>query len=317
MNNIIRNDCGLDFPDLYYEAQSTGKNLERPDIVCRDEMGNINLILEAKFWSSLTDNQPIAYLGSLADNSLLMFVCPDLRVRPVYNEIITRLKSNEVLTQPHGDWHLKISDGNKHLIVKTWSQILEPIKNKLLQEKENDLLADVNQIIGFCDTIDNMAFLPIQSDDLSPKYARRINNYYDIIDNVVEELKKHKIADTKRLHSAGSKYSYVRYFKMNNLGVSIQLRFDLWAKGADTPFWLLLKDDQLSPGEYWKMSSNLKSKIKKAALKFGFSIFEDNLNELYLALPPLIDVTGDEVVKDLAKKIMDLGDELSKNSSPI
>jgi hypothetical protein len=72
------------------------------------------------------------------------------------------------------------------------TQILEPIRDKLSQEKENDLLADINQIIGLCDIIDNTAFLPIQSDDLSPKYARRVNNFFDVIDNVVEELKNTK-----------------------------------------------------------------------------------------------------------------------------
>jgi hypothetical protein len=313
LNNIIRNDCGLDFPDLNYEAQSTGKNLERPDILCKDERGNNVLILEAKFWSALTENQPVAYLDSLVNNSLLMFICPGARVRPVFTEINNRLKSSEIITQPHGDWHLKISDQNKHIIVKKWPQILEPIKDKLSQEKENDLLADINQIIGLCDIIDNTAFLPLQSDDLSPKYARRVNNYFDVIDNVVEELKKRKRADTKSLRAAGPKYAYVRYFKMNQLGVSFQLRFDLWGKVADTPFWIIFKDI-LSAGDYWRMSEDFRNNVKNAEIKFGYTTFKDSFNELYFALPPLLDVTGDEVIKDMANKIIDLSDELTKDT---
>ena len=143
-----------------------------------------------------------------------------------------------------------------------------------------------------------------------PKYARRVNNYFDVIDNVVEELKKHKRADTKSLHAAGTKYVYVRYFKMEHLGVSFQLRFDLWGKVADTPFWVIFKDI-LPHGGYWAMSENLRNKAKNAEIRFGCTTFKDNHNESYFALSPLLDVTGDEVVKDLANRIIGLSDELS------
>lgn len=312
INNIIRNDCGLNLPDLKFEAQSTGKNLERPDIVGRGPDGNKVLILEAKFWSALTDNQPIEYLRSLVDKSALVFICPDLRVRPVFSEIYKRLRSNSILTQRVGDWYLIIPEQNKHLIVKTWSQILEPMKDKLSQENEDDLLADINQIIGLCDIIDKTAFLPIQSEDLSPKYARRINSYFDVIDKVVDDLKGRGMADTNRFRAAGPKYAYVRYFKIDQLGVSFQLRFDYWASVTDTPFWVSFKDD--CSGQNWNMSESLMSKAKKTALKLGYEIHEYISNEFIFALPPLLDVTGDEVIKDLANKIIGLCEELTKDT---
>lgn len=313
LSNIIRNDCGLDFPDLNYEAQSTGKDFERPDIIGRDENGNNVLILEAKFWSALTENQPITYLNSLPGSSALMFICPDARVRYVFSEINNRMKSSDIVTEIHGDLHLKTSDLNKHLIVKKWSQILVPIKDKLSQEKENDLLADINQIIGLCDIIDNTAFLPIQNDELSPKYARRVKNYFDVVDYVVEELKKRRRANTERLRAAGPKYAYVRYFKMDQMGVSFQLRFDLWEKVADTPFWVIFKD-LLPAGGYWGMSENLRNNVKQAEIKLGYTTYNDNYNEIYFALPPLVDITGDEIIEDLANRIIQLHDELTKNT---
>lgn len=309
--NIIRNDSGLDFPDLKFEAQSTGKNFERPDIIGRDGDGNKVLILEAKFWSALTDNQPVEYLNSLADNSALVFICPDLRVRPVYSEVDKRLRSNPILTQQVGDWYLRITEQNQHVIVKTWSQILEPIKDKLSQEKEHDLLADINQIIGLCEIIDNTAFLPLLSDDLSPKYARRINSYIEVIDKVVEELKQHRRAVTISLRSAGSRTGYVRYFKMDQIGVSLYLHFDHWAKEADTPFWVTFKD--ILSGQYWSMSDTFRTRIKDTAQKLGYEIYENNY-EIFIPLPPLLNVTGDEVVKDMTNRILDLNEELTRNT---
>lgn len=107
--------------------------------------------------------------------------------------------------------------------------------------------------------------------------------------------------------------SHVRYFKMNQLGVTFQLRFDLWGKAADTPFWVIFKDILPDVG-FWRMSDDLRNKVKYAEIKFGYATFKDSYNELHFAIPPILNVTGDEVVKDFANKIIDLSDELTKDT---
>jgi len=97
------------------------------------------------------------------------------------------------------------------------------------------LISDIDQIIGFCDSIDSNAFLPIQSDDLSPKYAKRINSYYDLIDKVVDELKKREIVDTIGLKATPQRFGYTRYLNTKSFGISLNLQFEYWAKYADTP----------------------------------------------------------------------------------
>lgn len=88
INKIIKSDCGLDFEDLIFSTQNSGKNLERPDIPGFDANGKEVLILEAKFWAALTDNQPMEYLKRLKQNSALVFICPKPRVRPVFGELL-------------------------------------------------------------------------------------------------------------------------------------------------------------------------------------------------------------------------------------
>ncbi|MBN1184069.1 MAG: hypothetical protein JXB49_17375 [Bacteroidales bacterium] len=311
ISNIIKNNCGLKFSDITFEAQSTGKNLERPDITGKDENGKKVLIFEAKFWASLTESQPGAYLKSLSDNSVLIFICPDLRVRPLFNEINSKLAAEKITVQEVSDWHLKVAGSNQHLLVRTWPQILEPVKDHLSQSKEYELLSDINQIIGFCEKIDTTAFLPIINDDLSPKYARRINSYYDVIDKVVEELKKHKRAETKNMRAAGQKYGYGRYFKMGQFGVGFHLRLDYWEKEADTPFWVNYKDE--ISNVYWSASENLRKATKSVGLQLGYRVYENSYKELFFALPPLLNVTGDEVVNDLAAKIIVVCDSLARH----
>src|SRR5690606_6132657 len=138
-------------------------------------------------------NQPIEYLNRLKQKSALIFICPTLRVRPVFDELLKRVTSAQLNFTSNRETHSMIFDDDKHLTVKTWNELLGTIKLQLVQANEQLLISDVDQIIGFCNTIDSNAFLPIESEDLSPKYAKRINSYYDLVDKVVSELKKRGI----------------------------------------------------------------------------------------------------------------------------
>ena len=47
------------------------------------------MLIEAKFWAGLTDNQPIAYLERLPSNtpSALLFIAPTARLEILWNEL--------------------------------------------------------------------------------------------------------------------------------------------------------------------------------------------------------------------------------------
>ena len=65
LNQIINNNTGHNFSDLTYDTQNVGEELERPDISGIDENGKEVFLIEAKFWASLTQNQPNGYLERL------------------------------------------------------------------------------------------------------------------------------------------------------------------------------------------------------------------------------------------------------------
>ena len=74
LRKIIKLESGLDFDDINYTTQNVGEKLERTDISGYDFDNREVIILEAKFWASLTDNQPIGYLERLSENSILVFI---------------------------------------------------------------------------------------------------------------------------------------------------------------------------------------------------------------------------------------------------
>lgn len=310
INKIIKSDCGLDFEDLNFSTQNIGGKSERPDISGFDTDGNEILILEAKFWAALTDNQPIEYLKRLKQNSALVFICPTLRVRPVFDELLKRVKTTQINFTTNHETHSITFEDNKHLTVKTWNEILGTVKLHLVQANEQLLISDIDQIIGLCNTIDSNAFLPLQSDDLSPKYAKRINSYYDLLDKVVDELKKREIADTKGLNATPQRYGYTRYFKTKKFGIALNIKFDYWASCADTPFWINFKE--LTSDKGWSMTNELRRECKTVSSQLSFTTYETNSREIFFALFPTLDKTEDIVINDLADQIIKLTTNLER-----
>ncbi|MFZ4740907.1 MAG: hypothetical protein ACOYLE_07055 [Bacteroidales bacterium] len=312
LNKVIQFESGLEFEEINYITQNIGEKLERPDISGFDIKGKEVIILEAKFWASLTENQPIEYLKRLGENSILIFVCPSLRVRPVFDELSMRLQKAEFINEIKYENHSFKLDDNKTLLVKTWGEILGIIRLQLVQDNEQTLLSDIDQLIGLCETIDNNSFQPYQSEDFAPAFAKRINSYYDLVDKVIDELKKRNLADTTNLNSAPQKYGYTRYFKIDNFGCSLNVRFDFWERVADTPFWLSIKDD--TTGKLWIQNETFKALIKSIASKKSILTYENNKRELFIPIFPLLDKTEDIVVNEITDKIIKINTELKENN---
>ena len=217
LHKIIKLDSGLDFDNINYTTQNIGEKLERTDISGYNIDNKEVIIIEAKFWASLTDNQPLTYLERLSENSILVFACPTLRVRPVFDEVKKRIFDDKQKYESNPNSHFIKLANNKNIVIKTWNEILGTIRLQLIQDNDQ-YLSDIDQIIGFCETVDSNSFLPFQSKDFSPSNAKRINSFYDIADKVIDELKKRELADTTNLNATPQKYGYTRYFKIGTMG---------------------------------------------------------------------------------------------------
>jgi len=310
LNKIIKLESGLDFGNINYTTQNIGEKLERPDISGYNLDNKEVVILEAKFWASLTDNQPLEYIKRLSENSILVFVCPTLRVRPVFDEVKKRIFDANLKAESNTNNHFIKLDNNKNLVVKTWNEILGTIRIQLIQDNDQNLLSDLDQIIGLCETVDNNSFLPFQSEDFSPSNAKRINSYYDLADKVIDELKKLELADTTNLKSTPQKYGYSRYFKIGTMGISLNVRFDFWEKVADTPFWLSFKDD-ITSGKNWVQNEIFKTETKNIASKRSITTYENNKRELFLPIFPVLEQTEDIVVRNIVEQIIKLNNQLN------
>lgn len=239
----------------------------------------------------------------------MVFICPTLRVRPIYDELIRRLNEGGRFHEENDNLNSIILENNKHIIIKTWAEILGTIRLHLVQTNEQVLLSDLDQIIGFCNTIDNNAFLPISNDDMSPGIARKINSYYELIDKVAGELIKRGFANSTGLKATAKRYGYIRYLNIGNFGVGLSLKFHYWEKHADTPFWITFYEKKTKG---WWIPEVLKSSVKKVASEHKVIFAENRYLNPSFALLPLFDMTEDIVVDNMAKKIILLSEALEK-----
>lgn len=313
ISQIIFINTGVNISDLSFSSQNVGSKLERPDISGKDQNGKEVLIIESKFWASLTNNQPNEYLKRLGNHTTLIFLVPTLRVRSIFEEILGRINEEyseiDVELENH-KIHLKNS--NQNVLIKTWDEILNLIKFALVEENNLPLVSDIDQIIGFCNTIDTYSFQPINDLDLSPSIPKKINSYYDIVDKVVDELKnRNEHTNTSGLVRTPQKYGYHRYFRYDNFGMSMCLKLELWAEFADTPFWLTIKDTE---NNRWITSDIFKILCSKTALILKHKTVEYN-GEIYIELKPKIGQTEDKVINELANQIELIGNTIKKEKT--
>lgn len=303
INQVVKINTDLSFSDLAYQTQNVGKDLERPDISGKDDNGKEVLLIEAKFWASLTHNQPNGYLKRLENNTVLIFLVPTLRTRTVFEEVKSRVKEEykdlEIDTE---NLKLLIKNSNQHILIKSWNEILNSIKSKIEQTNNITLLSDLNQIVGLCETIDKNSFQPITDEDLSPKIAKNINSYYEIVDKVVDELKnRNPEITTKGLVKTPQRYGYHRYFATKKLGMNFALKLDLWEKCADTPFWLAIswineKD--------WIITEKLTQSLESLSITQNLTLIPfANSKGYFLSIKPSLYETEDIVIRNISDKI--------------
>ncbi|MEJ8590341.1 hypothetical protein JSO54_03715 [Riemerella anatipestifer] len=306
LQTLIFAKTNIQLPELNYTNQISKNELGRTDISGVDINGDENLIIEAKFWASLTENQPISYLKRINKNGVLLFVCPTLRKSSLFVELKRKL-NEENLAFVADDLTLKlVLQNRKQILVQSWNEILEPIKEILKENNQQKLVSDIDQVIGFCEVIDSNSFIPLSENDLSPEIGRKISSYYSLVDEVISELSKNenykqdRLTEGKPAREAG----YYKYRKFKNYGVTFGLNFNYWTQFTDTPFWLKITELD------FKQSENLKFNLRKISTALPNQIFENSSDELFYPIYPLKFSDKDKVIKEMTKQIVEIYEKL-------
>ena len=211
----------------------------RPDLAVYDGE-TPRLLVENKFWAGLTEAQPVAYLQELpqdrTDQSALVFIVPEARLWSVWRELIRRCQESELVIGEEfkrGEAVYTELPDNRVLAVTSWKSVLDKL------QVVSSVRDDVEQLRALTELMDAEEFLPIGSDELTnAALARRLINYADLIEPIVEELKQRDIGDTTGLRVSHSYHTTGRYLYMHGrLGVWLGVHLHHWRDAGTTPLW--------------------------------------------------------------------------------
>ncbi len=238
--------------DLRFRTQVAGADAVIPDLVGFDEAGSQRLIIEAKFWASLTDPQPVGYLNRLPTDKtgVVLVLAPTRRFATLWPELVRRCStvglpidqkssSNDsfrwaAVTPPHA------------LGLMSWRSLLTAIGTRVSAAGEVQITNEVAQLLGLCERMDAEAFLPIRSEELDSVWPRRLDQYLKLLDDVVATCIERKLCDKKGLRAAAGAGWYGHYLRMRGVGIFLYVDTLRWSTLRATPFWLRVA------GKDWK-----------------------------------------------------------------
>ena len=173
LNRVLRGAVSGLNPIEQVRTQVTGDTGARPDLVGFDEQGKERVLIEAKFWAGLTENQPNGYLKRLPKDgpSVLLFVAPEARRDTLWAELQRRVNVEiGYSSETDGLRSASVIGSQRYLMLTSWRSILGQMANQSSEVGESSAQIDIRQLQGLTERMDEEAFLPIQSTELAPEF---------------------------------------------------------------------------------------------------------------------------------------------------
>ncbi len=302
--------------NVKYETQDSGSDGAIPDLVGRDSEGKSVLYGESKFWAGLTDHQPVTYLKRLceSDGKALIFLAPAIRFPTLWPELLRRcnnagLQTAEVESDIAEIKFWKIQD-NYALLLMSWQVVLNAMHQALEAEGDREMISNLMQFQGLCAKMDQTAFLPVRSEELTSNIGGRIIQYLDIVDEVTEQLISKGLAVKKGYHAASSRGIYVQYVRAKGNAYALSFSPVLWTKYAATPLWLGITKT-VAPGQ-WGYDAEAREKLKCLEMETPPRLFKEE-KDYYLYVPLFVEtgVERSEVIRVIIQQIKEIFDLLN------
>jgi hypothetical protein len=302
-------DAGVEVPRIASFRSQARQEEARPDIVGEDDAGHGVFVIEGKFWAGLTDSQPCKYLKELGKHGpgILLFLAPQLRQDTLWTELLRRC---DTLAQG-GTSSVRLARlaSGPCMALASWQTLLNAALRDLEASGESRLQGDAAQLLGLCEQEDSEAFLPLRSEELAPAVPRRLIHLLQLIEDAVEKAVHGKFASRKdprkgaTLKKAKYEASPGRYFCLGQVGVSLRLYFEHWAKHADTPLWLVIH------GTNWKKDSLGSARHALRDLEDHSHLFVYNAG-LYVPIDLPLGVERGAVLESIVRQIKAVADLL-------
>ncbi len=325
----IADRCGAPVSDhLIYRAQVAGDDGAIPDLAGARPAGPPEIIVEGKFWAGLTEHQPATYLYRLpaARPGILVFVAPSARIEILWPTVVDRCPPDSAPLGPetlHQDELRAIRLASGHVLaVTSWRFVLEEFSRAVHAAGGDDLVADIAQLLAFCEAQDREAFLPLRLEEVTnQQFARRIVDYYGLPAEITSRAAHEGLVSTKGLRSARSGSRFGSYSLLGRWGISIVVDPDLWARYGQGPLWLLFHARVAEVGGEWESDADwrqLENELgvfREAKMPGPKLILLDGRPALGLRLSMYVE--REEVISDVVEQLRWISRAVGPEAPPI
>jgi len=307
-------------PELHYRTQVIDSERTIPDLVGTDSENRERLLVEAKFWAGLTDNQPVNYLARLNRNvpGVLLFVMPESRLVTLLPELLQRCRNHNLtidelpISKVGAVKYFKV--GQNILAAASWNQILDRFKNRSIDVGQTANISDIDQLDSLCKSFDVPKYLPIMHEDLAPAHAYRFLKLKSLVDQVTNALIEKGIANVKGLRATPLSTGYCRYLKLKSWCCSIRFDHEFWITYSETPLWIFTSGYVWRSNKTWKdgseVSEALASWISSVPPK---AFYEQDSNCWLIPLYIPLGIELNNVANSLIQQILDFVDLIPSN----
>jgi hypothetical protein len=249
MQKIVRT-CSSAMPQITaYDAWPGSKHGEgHPDmrgISCdQREM----LIIECKFWARLTEHQPITYLRRLDSGGVLLFIVPEERRRwgAIELELDRKLEIEKGVAM--GRWNgdplnagtrWRSIENSKFLAIVSWQSLLDEIKKAVAVDYQtSSTLADVDQLIGFCECagLTGDRFVPFKDTLSSTEIPTIIESLRSVVNKVNDRAVLELGFTSNMIKETSNEYGYDLW--SNEIAFWFGLYHIAWLRFGKSPLWI-------------------------------------------------------------------------------
>jgi hypothetical protein len=303
---------GISRRDISYVCQERTENVGQPDIVGRDENGQVVLMIEAKFWAGLTANQPVGYLNHINPSGLLLFVSPEVRLQELWSQLLLRMRNRGPTTEGREGLGRTATVSDRSVALISWRRLLDALKESVKEAGDRVADSDLQQLSGLCDQMDTEAFFPLRQEEISDVgHAKRLLHYCELVDAIAELARQRAIV--RKLATRGTGRYYSVDLRFGELQVILSYSAEVWLKWGISPLWLSASFD-------WKDNKPFTAP-ERAQIKSAFSIADPSGGPLREAdeqfmIPILLQagVSKDEIVEDSVRQLGMLTESLVRST---
>lgn len=230
----------------------------RLDLVGYDSRDARSLLIEAKFWASLSDGQVSEYVTLLEGEGpgVLLFLCPHRRVESLWSDIERQLQSasldSETVSSPDNLPYVEVLSLGKRNTVVSWRSLLLKMESRTSDEA---VRSDIQQLAGLTERMNDQGFVPLTPDMDAHDFAQRDAHLRLLVAEAVNMGKRDGWIRRDRLQWGITSSYCRRCFSLAGSSVPwLALSIEYGAsRYRQTPLWLMSRAEdweglQLPPG---------------------------------------------------------------------